>query len=64
MSRDKEDEILWIESKNEAFSVKSFYRVLELGRRSVFPPSVIWNSWVPPRVVFFAWKKVLTLDYI
>ena len=35
--KDREDEILWTESKDRAFFVKSLHRVLELGRRSVFP---------------------------
>ena len=41
---------------------------MELERQGDFPARVIWNSWVPPRVSFFAWeamwKKVLTLDRI
>ena len=52
VSRDRDDEILWIESKNEAFSVKSLYKALYLGMQGVFPTSVIWNSWVLLRVVF------------
>ncbi|RVX02461.1 hypothetical protein CK203_031201 [Vitis vinifera] len=40
--KDREDEILWTESKDRAFFVKSLYRVLELGRRSVFPIRLAW----------------------
>ena len=44
VSRAKDDEILWIECKDGAFSFKSLYRVLGPGSQSVFPTSVIWNS--------------------
>ncbi|RVW92161.1 hypothetical protein CK203_027179 [Vitis vinifera] len=62
VSRDRDDEILWIESKNEAFSVKSLYKALYLGMQGVFPTSVIWNSWVLLRVVFLGLRGYLEED--
>ena len=35
------DEILWTESRDGAFFVKTLYKVLEPRRQSVFPTSVI-----------------------
>ena len=41
---------------------------MELGGPSNFPIAIIWNSWVLPKVSFFAWEatwsKVLTLDLV
>ena len=68
VSKDRDDEILWTESKNGVFSIKTLNKVLKLGRQSVFPTSVVWKLWVSSRVVFFiweaTWRKVLTLDDI
>lgn len=54
--RDKDDKVLWTESKDETFFVKTLYKALESRRQDVFPTSVIWNSWVLLRVGFFVWK--------
>ena len=60
--------MVWTKSKDGKFAVKSLYKALELESQGKFPTNVIWNSWVPPRVGFFAWEatwnKVLTLDQI
>ena len=52
----------------EKCSIKALYKVLELGGPSNFPIAIIWNSWVLPKVSFFAWEatwsKVLTLDLV
>ena len=54
--RDEEDNVLWIESKSRNFLVKTLYLALESGGLISFLMSIIWNSWVPPKVGFFAWK--------
>ncbi|RVW97659.1 Exocyst complex component SEC8 [Vitis vinifera] len=41
---DRDDEVLWTESKYETFFVKTLYKVLEPRRQGVFPTSVVWNS--------------------
>ncbi|RVW70981.1 hypothetical protein CK203_059677 [Vitis vinifera] len=41
VSKDKEDDIMWIESKDGTFSVKSLFKAWELGRQSVFLTRVI-----------------------
>ena len=52
--------------KNGKFTVKVFFSTLESRSTVLFSTSMIWNSWVPPKVSFFAWEatwaKVLTLD--
>lgn len=45
-----EYKVLWTVPKDETFSVKTLYKALEPRRQGVFPTSVIWNPWVPPRV--------------
>ena len=61
-----EDKILFKGSKNDAFSVKSMYKVLDCSLQVDFPFRSIWNLVAPPRMGFFAWEasweKVLTLD--
>ena len=44
----------WTKSKDGKFTIKSLYKALEPERLGDFPASVIWNSWVLPRVGFFA----------
>ena len=63
-----EDKILFKGSRNDAFSVKSMYRVLDCSPQVAFPYRSIWNPVIPPRMSFFAWEaswgKVLTLDQL
>ena len=63
-----EDQILFKGSRNDAFSVKIMYRVLDCSPQVVFPSRSIWNPVIPPRIGFFAWEaswgKVLTLDQL
>ena len=63
-----EDKILFKDSKNDAFSVKSMYKVLDCSLQVDFPFRSIWNPVVPPIMGFFAWEaswgKVLTLDQL
>ena len=35
---------------------KSLYSSLEEGRSELFPVDVVWNTWVSPKVSFFAWE--------
>ena len=51
---DKEDGVRWFESKDGKFSVKSLYKVLEPDSSVFFPIKIIWNSWVQPKISFFA----------
>ena len=50
---DLEDRVLWTETKNEKFFVKSLYVALELGGVVPFPRSIIWNPCEPSKVGFF-----------
>ncbi|RVW93915.1 putative mitochondrial protein [Vitis vinifera] len=63
-----EDRMLWKETTNEIFSVKSLYNVLASRRVDQFPNSMIWSPCVPTKVSFFvyeaSWGKVLTLDQL
>ena len=63
-----EDRMLWKETKDGIFSVKSLYSLLASRRDVQFPYSNIWSTCVPTKVSFFAWEaywgKVLTLDQL
>ena len=63
-----EDKILFKGSRNDAFSVKIMYRMLDCSPQVVFPSCTIWNPVIPPRIGFFAWEasweKVLMLDQL
>ena len=65
---DLEDKVLWKETKDGKFSVKSLYGALELRIAVLFPRSIIWSPCVPTKVGFFAqealWGKTLTLDQL
>ena len=54
--REKEDKMVWKATKNGMFSVRSFYNALENVGEVTFPSKIIWNSWVPTKVSFFAWE--------
>ena len=60
--------MLWKETKNEKFFVKSLYGALEPRDAIPFLRSIIWSPCVPPKVGFFAWEalwgKALTLDQL
>ena len=63
-----EDKILFKGSRNNGFSVKSMYRVLDCSPQVDFPFRSIWNPVIPPIMGFFAWEaswgRVLTLDQL
>ena len=65
ISLGNDDSMVWFETKNDYFSVKSFYSSTSR-RAKPFPYGVVWNSWAPTRASFFAWKaswaKFLTQD--
>ena len=52
---DIDDIMVWMETKNGNFSVKSFYS-LASRRVESLPYGTIWNSWVPVRASFFVWE--------
>ena len=51
-----EDCLLWKETKDGIFSVKSLYSTLVSRRVVQFPINIIWNPCVPTKVCFFAWE--------
>ena len=63
-----EDSLLWKETKDGIFSVKSLYSILDSRRGVQFPINIIWNPCVPTKVCLFAWEaywgKMLTLDQL
>ena len=62
----EEDRVRWMDSNNGLFSVKSLFRALHPVSLVSFPSKIIWNSYVHPKLSFFAWEaswgKILTLD--
>ena len=53
---DFEDIVEWMDTKSGVFLVKSFYSSLASKRANPFPHCIVWNSWAPVRVSFFAWE--------
>ena len=51
-----EDKILFKGFRNDAFSVKIMYRVLDCSLQVAFPSHSIWSPVIPPRIGFFAWE--------
>ena len=51
-----EDCLLWKETKDGIFSVKSLYSILDSRRGVQFPINIIWNPCVPTKMCFFAWE--------
>ncbi|RVX12474.1 hypothetical protein CK203_011493 [Vitis vinifera] len=68
LDADVEDRMLWKETKNEIFTVKSLYKSLVHSCSVSFPSNIIWSPYVPTKVSFFDWKayweKVLTQDQL
>ena len=60
--------MVWMNLDINKFSIKQLYAVLELGVVVSFSTRVVWNSWVPSKVNFFAWEaswgKGFTLDQL
>ena len=56
VQREEEDRVFWTESKCGAFSIKSFYSILESGGSSLFLSDSFWRVRVSLKVAFFAWE--------
>ena len=65
---DLEDRVLWKETKDGKFYVKSLYSALETRSAVSILKNIIWSPCVPTKVGFFTWEalwgKVLTLDQL
>ena len=57
ISLDNDDVMVWMETKDDDFLVKS-YSSLASRRAKPFPPSIVWNSWTLIRASFFAWEEI------
>ena len=68
LHRDVEDALSQKISKNGSFSIRSLYRSLTATSNESFPWNIIWRSWAPMRVSFFAWEAswniILTTDQL
>ncbi|RVW93340.1 putative ribonuclease H protein [Vitis vinifera] len=68
LDADGEDRMLWKETKNEIFTVKSLCKSLVHSCAVSFPCNIIWSPYVPTNVSFFAWEasweKVFTQDQL
>ena len=51
--------MLWNDSKNGIFSVKSLYNTLDSSGAVPFPWRIIWSPCVPTKVGFFLLGKLL-----
>ena len=64
LNADVEDRMMWRETKNKIFTIKSLYNSLDHSCAVPFPWSIIWSPYVPIKVGIFAWEapwgKVLT----
>ena len=58
--------MVWKTSKSGVFSMRSFFVALE--GDVAFPLKIVWGSWAPTKVTFFAWEgtwgQILTLDQL
>ena len=51
-----DDRLRWNGAKDDMFSVKSSYDLLEGGRQQLVPVKMIWYPLVPTKVRFFVWE--------
>ena len=58
LNADVEDRMVWKETKNEIFTVKSLYNSLNHSRAVPFSSSIIWSPYVPTNVGFFLLGKL------
>ncbi|RVW33207.1 hypothetical protein CK203_081098 [Vitis vinifera] len=56
LNADLEDRMVWKESKDGIFSVKSCFNSLDHSSAVPFPWRIIWSTFVPTKVGFFAWE--------
>ena len=59
--------MIWLETKDGIFSIKSLDSFLEHKRLVSFPKRVVYNAWALSKACFFStwkapWGKVLTID--
>ena len=63
-----EDTLSWRENRTGCFFVSFLYPSYTRASRDPFPWCIIWKSWAPVRVGFFAWEapwnRVLTTDQL
>ena len=52
--KSQEDLMFFKEKKNGNFSMKLLFKAMDRSENIVFPYKIIWNFWVPTKVVFFA----------
>ena len=52
----EEDKSMWMDLRNETFSVKSLYAALELESSTSFLAGVVWNPQGSSKVSFFVWE--------
>ncbi|RVW80825.1 putative ribonuclease H protein [Vitis vinifera] len=68
LNADLEDRMVWNETKDGIFSVKSCFNSLDHSSAVPFPWRIIWSTFVPTKVGFFAWEaswgKVLTQNQL
>ena len=68
LSLDSDDILVWVDTKNGVFFVKSLYSSLANRGVDPFPHGMVWNSQAPIRVSFFAWEatwaKILMQDQL
>ena len=56
LNADVEDRMMWRETKNEIFTIKSLYNSLDHSCAVPFPWSIIWSPYVPIKVGFLLGK--------
>ena len=58
------DKVCWKPTVSKGFEVRDFYHALSPSSDISFPWKIVWQSKIPPRVVFFSWTaslhKILT----
>ena len=66
--REVKDVLSWKESRDDIFSVRSLYHFFTRAYSDPFAWGLIWRSWAPMRVSFFAWEtswnRILTIDQL
>ncbi|RVW85461.1 hypothetical protein CK203_038987 [Vitis vinifera] len=68
VTREVEDALSWKETRDGIFSVKSLYCSFTRAYSDPFPWGLIWRSWAPMKVSFFAWEaswnRISTIDQL
>ena len=65
LSLETNDVMVWLPTKDDTFSVKSFYSSLANRRLESFPYGILWNCWVPTIFACEATRaRILTLDQL